>query len=66
MSRLAEKSNVQNCVNSKANCVHYMYKMSRFAEKSNILNSVNSTGNWERYICTECLNLQKNRMSRIA
>ena len=55
MSGVAEKSNIQNSVNSTGNCVHYTYRMSRFAEKSNIQNSVNSTGNCVRYICTECL-----------
>ena len=36
MIELAKKSNDQNCVNSKANCVHYMYKMSGCVEKLNI------------------------------
>ena len=66
MSRLAEKSNVQNCVNSKANCVHYMYRMSRCVEKVNIQNRENSTGNCVRYIRTEWLDLQKNWISKAA
>ena len=57
MSELAKKSNVQNCVNSKANCVHYMYRMSERVEKVNIQNSENSTGTCVRYIRTECLDL---------
>ena len=55
MSELVKKSNVQNCVNSNANCVHYIYKMSEHVEKVNIQNSENSTGNCVRYIRTECL-----------
>ena len=55
MSELAKKSNVQNCVNSKANCVHYTYRMSERVEKVNIQNSENSTGTCVRYIRTECL-----------
>ena len=55
MSRLVEKSNIQNSVNSTENCVHYMYGMSERVEKVNIQNSENSTGNCVRYIRTECL-----------
>ena len=55
MFELAKKSNVQNCVNSKANCVHYMYRMSERVEKVNIQNSENSTGTCVRYMRTECL-----------
>ena len=55
MSRVVEKSNIQNSVNSTENCVHYMYGMSERVEKVNIQNSENSTGNSVRYIRTECL-----------
>ena len=55
MSRVVEKSNIQNSVNSTENCVHYMYGMSERVEKVNIQNSENSTGNCVRYIRTECL-----------
>ena len=54
MSELAKNSNVQNCVNSKANCVHYIYRMFGCVEKLNIQNSENSTGNCVSYISTEC------------
>ena len=55
MSRVVEKSSIQNSVNSTENCVHYMYGMSERVEKVNIQNSENSTGNCVRYIRTECL-----------
>ena len=64
MSGFAEKLNIYNCINLKGNCVRYMYGLSRFAEKLNIQNSV-----IQRVIvyiiCTECLDLQKNWISRI-
>ena len=58
MSRVAEKSNIQNNVNSTGNCIHFMYGMSGFAENLNIMNYVNSTvylihKGWD------CLDLQK-------
>ena len=49
---LAEILNIQNCVNSIGNCVHYMYGFSGFKEKLNFVdmlnaqNCVNPTGNW--------------------
>ena len=55
MSELAKKSNVQHCVNSKANCLHYIYRMYGCEEKLNVQNSENSTGNCVLYISTECL-----------
>ena len=60
MSELAKKSNVQNCVNSKGNCVHLMYEMSGFAKKLDIHNFENSAWDCVNYICTECLDLQRN------
>ena len=36
MSRVAEKSNIQNSGNSTGNCIRYMDRMSGFAEKLNI------------------------------
>ena len=33
MFELAKNLNDQNCVNSKANCVHYMYRMSGCKEQ---------------------------------
>ena len=50
MFELAKKSNDQNCVNSMANYVHYMYRMSGCVEKLNIQNSENSTGNSVQYM----------------
>ena len=50
LSRSAEKLNIQNCLNSTGNCVHYMYGWSGFAEKLNIQNSVNLTGNCVHYM----------------
>ena len=44
----------------------YMYKMSGFVEKLNIQNYENSTENFEPYICTKCLDLQNNWISRTA
>ena len=41
-------------------CTLYMYGMFGFAEKLNIQNCENSTANFVHYICTECLDLQKN------
>ena len=61
MSRVVEKSNIQNSVNSMRNCVHYMYGMSGFAEKLSIQNCVNSTV-YLVHKCGECLDLQKNRI----
>ena len=43
-----------------------MYGMYGFAENLNIQNCENSTGNCVHYICTESLDLQKNRTSRTA
>ena len=37
-----------------------MYEMSGFVDNLNIQNCENSTGNCVHYICTECLDLQKN------
>ena len=55
MFELDKKSNAQNCVNSKGNCVHYMYRMSGCVEKLNIQNSKYSTGNCVRYISMHCM-----------
>ena len=43
-----------------------MYKLARFEEKLNIQSCKNSTENCVRYICTECLDYQKNWMSKAA
>ena len=43
-----------------------MYGMYGFAKNLNIQNCENSTGNCVHYICTESLDLQKNRTSRTA
>ena len=40
--------------------------MSRFVEKLNIHNCENSTANFVPYVCTECLDLLKNWISRAA
>ena len=40
--------------------------MSKFAKKLNIPNSKNSTGNCVHYLCTACLDLQKNSKTKIA
>ena len=47
-------------------CTLYMYGKSGFAEKLNIQNCVNSMANFVPYVCTECLDLQKNWISRTA
>ena len=47
-------------------CTSYMYRMTGFVEKLNIQRVKNSTGNCVHYICTECLDLQKNWISRTA
>ena len=65
MSRVAEKSNIQNSVNSTGNCIHFMYGMSGFAENLNIMNCVNSIV-YLVHKCRECLDLQKIWMSRTA
>ena len=59
LSDFLEKLNIQNCVNSMGNCVHYMYGWSGLAKKLNIQNSVNSTGNC-LHKCVDGLDLQKN------
>jgi len=43
-----------------------MYGMSGFAEKLNIRNFENSARDCVNYICTECLDLQRNWISRTA
>ena len=55
MFELDKKSNVQNCVNSEANSVHYMYRTSGCVEKLNIQNSKNSIGNCVRNVSAKCL-----------
>ena len=47
-------------------CTLYMYGMSGFVAKLNIQNYENLTANFVHYICTECLDLQKNWISRTA
>ena len=42
----------------------YMNRMCGFAEKLDIQNCINSTGNCAHYICTKCLDLLKNWLSR--
>ena len=66
MSAFAEKLNVQICENSMGNCVHFPYGISGFAKKLNIPNCENSTGNCLHYLCTACLDLQKNSKSKTA
>ena len=41
-----------------------MYRMSGFVENLNIQNCENSTANFVHYICMECLDLQKNLISK--
>ena len=65
-SKFAEKLKVQNSGNSIWNYVQYMYGMFGFTEKLNIQNCVDSTENCVHYICTTCLDLQKNWLSRTA
>ena len=60
----AEKLNIQNYVNSIGNCVHYMYGLSRFADKLSIQNCVIQQV-IVYVICTKCLDLQKNWISKI-
>ena len=43
-----------------------MNGMSKFAKKLNIPNSENSTGNCVHYLCTACLDFQKNSKSKTA
>ena len=64
-SGFAVKLNVQNCVYSMGNCVHYMYTMFGFAEELIIQNCVNVTGNCVHYMCemtqfAEKLNIKKS------
>ena len=58
-SGFAEKSIVQNGVNSIGNCVHYMHGLYGFVEKLNIQNGINSR-EIVYIICTQRLDLQKN------
>ena len=66
MSGFAEKLNILNCENWTGNCVHFMHGMSGLAKKLNIPCYIYSMGNCVHYICTECLDLQKNIISRTA
>ena len=63
-SRVAEKSNIQNSVNSTVNCIHYMYGISGFVKKLNIQNYENSMGNCVHYMCTKSQDLLKIWISR--
>ena len=65
MSRVVEKSNIQNCLNSTGNCVHYMYGTSGLVENLNPQNCTNSIV-YLVHKCKECLDLQKISMSRTA
>ena len=65
MSRVVEKLNIQNCLNSTGNCVHYMYGMSGLVENLNTQNCINSIV-YLVHKCKECLDLQKISMSRTA
>ena len=47
---LQKKLNIQNCVNSTGNCVHYMYGLSGYVEKLNTQNCINSTRNCLHYM----------------
>ena len=64
MSRFAKKLNIQNCINSTKNCVHYTYEMSRFEEKLIVQSCANSM-EIVYIIRTKCLQLQKNWMSKL-
>ena len=59
LSEFAEKLNIQNCVYSMGNCVHYMYGLFGFVENANIQNGVNSM-EIVYTICMKCQDLQKN------
>ena len=50
MSGFAEKFNVQICINSTKNCVHYKYEMSGFEEKLIVQSCVKSMGNCVHYM----------------
>ena len=65
ISRFAEKLNVQNSVNWTGNCIYNLYGMFGFAEKLNIQNYENSTRNCIHFIHTECMDLQRNGISRM-
>ena len=56
----AENLNIQNCVNSTENCVQCIHVMSGFAENLNIMDCIYLTENCVHYLCTECLDLQRN------
>ena len=47
-------------------CTLYMYGMFGLTKKLNVQSCENSTENCVRYICMECLYLQRNWMSRTA
>ena len=59
MSGFAKKLNVQNCINSTENCVHYTYEMSGFEEKL-MSRAVEIQSKIVYIIRVECLDLQKN------
>ena len=64
LSGFTEKLNIQKCVNSTRNCVHYMYGFYGFAENLNsvdafnVQNCINSIGNCV-IRCKDCMDLQK-------
>ena len=69
MSGFAKKLNVQNCINSTENCVHYTYEMSGFEEKLNVQSCGNSIKNCVHYTCgmfgfAEKLNVQTTEIQR--
>ena len=66
LSGFSDKLKIQNCVNSKGNCVHLMYEMSGFAKKLSIYNFENLARDCVNYICTKCLDLNRNLISTTA
>ena len=56
MPAFAERLNIQNCLNSTGNCIHYMYEFFEFTENLNsvdmlnVSNCVNLSGNYVDYM----------------
>ena len=63
MSGVAEKSNIQNSVNSTGNCVRYISTECQISKKIECPKLLKFY--WKIYIiCTKSLELQKNRIFR--
>ena len=61
LSGFAKSLNIQNCINSTGNCVHYMYEFSGFCRKSEFCGYVECTKlcTCNGKLCMDCLICRK-------